>query len=124
QGLRDPKKRTFQIVRKNPDLILSLGRLVYDNDSQAKDLIDVQEPRWSSEDPWKPDNPKEPRRFEFAGVAPGAERAGADSTAWLRYHHLLRDRTRPELITDFSGYNSAKATTTSGQLQDIRSPGP
>jgi signal peptidase I len=99
------KGRKFTIVRKGPQQILALSRLVYDNDNQAKDLVAAKlPPRWSADDGWKPDNLAEPRVFEAAGKAP------VDS--WLRYRHLLpneeRTEVKPSLITDFLGYNSWK----------------
>jgi signal peptidase I len=87
----------FQIVRKKPDTILSMRRLVYDNDHPASDL---------------------PRSFDrwFGAAGSGWENAdkngfhnpgGDGDVRWLRYHHLLRNYApKPSLITDFVGYNS------------------
>lgn len=90
----------FQILRKGPDNILSMKRLVYDNDHQARDLKGKVPPRWAG-DGWTND--------EATGYL--HKKNGADKLAWLHYRHLLRDRgidnkVEPELITDFMGYNS------------------
>lgn len=85
----------YSIVRKVPADLMALRRLVYDNDHQDRDLPQ----RWNGGAAWKAENPAEPKRFVVSGD---------DKTlAWLRYSHLLRDGAgRPELITDFMGYNS------------------
>jgi signal peptidase I len=90
----------FEILRKSPDKILALRRLVYDNDQPARDLEGVLPPRWSGEDDagsWK--------RIEghgFRRTAPDTDRLD-----WLRYHHIVRHHgDRPQLITDLLGYNT------------------
>jgi signal peptidase I len=93
------KQGKFQILRKPPELVLTMRRLVYDNDHQALDLIGKQPPRWDSDPTWKPDNVQQPRSFTFPS-------GGQESIAWLRYRHLLRGEEKPSLITDFSGYNT------------------
>src|SRR5207245_2796261 len=41
----------FQMVRKSPDKVLALRRLVYDNDHEAKDLAaSLFPPRWAPEE--------------------------------------------------------------------------
>lgn len=120
----------FAIVRKSPSKILSMARPVYDNDHPAKDLLEKHyPPRWAPE---KEESNVGPRaanfedsrargRDENAWLADGANgfrhpgRSGA--LAWLRYRHLIVDRStemspkppseiRPELITDFLGYDT------------------
>ncbi len=86
----------FQIVRKPPELILTMQENVYDNDHPAKDLHAA---RWAARDKdgaWKADD------------AHGFRLAAADDKAhWLGYRHLLRgEEDRPQLITDFMGYNT------------------
>jgi signal peptidase I len=96
----------FEIVRKSPETILAMRRIVYDNDHPAKDLKDTP-PRWWSkdEDVWRAD-----------GTAFRAGTAGADQPAWLRYRHLRRDRgDKPTLITDFMGYNTWLPHTPPGE---------
>jgi signal peptidase I len=89
----------FEIIRKEPAKILALRRVVNDNDFQAADL--KGKPRWQAEGPWKLDDAAQPRRFEHAATS-------EPQTHWLTYRHLLRDSDRPQLITDFTGYNTAK----------------
>ncbi len=94
------REHKFQILRKNPENVLAMKRIVYDNDHQAKDLKGKLKPRWSGED-WKED---EGTGLQFPGGETGR-------LAWLRYHHYLRDHVRAgeqelTLITDFMGYNS------------------
>jgi signal peptidase I len=102
----------FQILRKPPEVMLALRRIVHDNDYQAKDLVGKVPPRW---DPaatvgWKGDQP-----HSFVHNGSGTE-AGVD---WLRYQHILRPHAdgvvaggldpksfKPRLITDVMGYNS------------------
>jgi signal peptidase I len=91
-----------RIIRKTTPEILTMRRLVYDNDHQAVDLKGKVRPRWESEGAWTPDDPLEPHRFQSA--APG------DKTSWLHYRHYIPDDERQhvsrELITDFMGYNT------------------
>jgi signal peptidase I len=96
----------IEMIRKAPEVLLALRRLVYDNDHQAQDLRDALPPRWAGEDGWKAAGP---RGFRFGG-------RDNHRLHWLRYRHILRppdrpvepdDRQRPpELITDFMGYNT------------------
>jgi signal peptidase I len=87
----------FQIIRKGPDNILAMRRLVYDNDHPASDLPRAFD-RWRGDggSGWEADDKN------------GFRNAGGDGEVrWLRYSHLLRtDGGRPSLITDFIGYNS------------------
>jgi signal peptidase I len=108
----DPRARAlfhdgkYTILRKPPGTMLAMRRMVDDNDHQAKDLAGVLPPRWVvSNGDWA------------AHAASGFRHAGQPSPdiAWLRYQHILRpddwpnvteDDKRPQLIRDFSGYNS------------------
>jgi signal peptidase I len=100
QALGEGKTR-FTIIRKRPDKALALRRPVYDNDHPAKDLVGKVPPRWAGEgdSDWaahEPNGFRHPLREE-------------SKTAWLRYRHLLRPlngQAKPELITDFVGYNT------------------
>lgn len=87
----------FHVLRKSPDVILAMSRLVYDNDHQPRDLAgDKDLQRWTTDGNWKPDNAREPRRYDHSG-----------EMSWLRYRHVLRDAPgKPQLITDFMGYNT------------------
>ncbi len=94
------KSGQFVIVRKRPDTILSMRRLVYDNDHPASDLgLD----RWRGAG-WVADDK---HGFHAAG--------DGDEVRWLRYSHLLRTYTpKPSLITDFMGYNTWESSLHSG----------
>jgi signal peptidase I len=86
----------FQIIRKPPETMLAMRRIVYDNDHPARDLPGPEWERWAG-GAWSPAG----RGFAHA-AGPGK------STDWLYYRHLLRSGGgKPQLITDFMGYNSA-----------------
>jgi signal peptidase I len=97
------QNRGFEIVRKSPDKYVALRRIVFDNDCQANDLRG-RLPRWGADAAWKPDDAQQPRRFEH--------NAGASGTNWLTYRHILRTSERPQLITDFTGYNAGNGKIT------------
>jgi signal peptidase I len=83
----------FQIIRKPPETMLAMRRIVYDNDHQARDLA---EKRWGGEG-WSAAD----KNRTFAHPADGSE------TDWLTYQHILRRSDgKPQLITDFMGYNT------------------
>jgi signal peptidase I len=112
----------FQILRKPPSKVLALRRIVYDNNHQAKDLLEKRvPPRWAPEkdgpgidtqqyqlkrdrapkDAWIPDG-----KFGFQHKGNQGE-----ETDWLRYRHLIVSRgsnapAEPQLIQDFMGYNT------------------
>lgn len=95
----------FKILRKPPNVMLALRRIVYDNDHQAKDML--QFPRWA---PAKGSGWKIDKQHSFQFSATNAEKVD-----WLRYRHLVRPKDgpiagvrelKPELITDVMGYNS------------------
>jgi signal peptidase I len=98
----EDKKGGFVIIRKKPDTLLAMMRLVYDNDHQAKDLSGPDFQRWQpvGEGGWAADG-KTGFRHDGSGAEP----------SWLRYRHVLPTRDRggvekPQLITDFMGYNT------------------
>jgi len=103
------RKGQFQIIRKKPENILSMMRIVFDNDHPSR--FDP-----ASTDRW---------RFEgrsWTAVAPhgfrhdGSDRGDFD---WLRYHHIERDKPgRPALITDIMGYNTYQSNGHSPLLGD------
>jgi signal peptidase I len=121
----------FQMIRKPPDKVLALRRLVYDNDHPAQDLVEAHfPPRWapesSAEDRTRRDasNYLEARQQaakDAAWVSDGPHGfrhpARQASLAWLRYRNLIVERSpetrlsvraadiKPELITDFMGYD-------------------
>jgi signal peptidase I len=102
----DPNRK-FEIVRKKPDVLLALSRLVYDNDTQAQDLVKRGlKPRWSVGQGWNSDDAQQPKVFTHGE---GGE------LAWLRYRNLVPDDERQtehaELITDLMGYNTGKGNS-------------
>lgn len=89
----------FQIVRKPPDKVLALRRIVYDNDHPAKDLVGRLPARWADEDSngtWKTDG----TTFQHG--------ESGKKIDWLRYRNILRTLGRPQLVTDFLAYNSKR----------------
>jgi signal peptidase I len=87
----------FGILRKKPENILSMCRIVYDNDHQARDLQKGDFQRWQPEadNNWTTTDKK---AFQFNA---------SPNTSWLRYRHILRNNPdRKQLITDFMGYNT------------------
>jgi type IV secretory pathway protease TraF len=105
----ESKRMGFHILHKPPDVMLALRRIVYDNDFPAKDLKEANFPaRWAQQTPGTWDNGGD-NSFEAKATSKSTD------INWLIYQHILRpldwpegkDRKhRPQLITDFSGYNS------------------
>ena len=107
----------FHIIRKPPDVMLALRRIVYDNDYQASDLGSAFK-RWapSEKSSWKASD--DFREFSHAGGK------GADID-WLRYENLIPPGNRPEpppnvkppreLITDFESYNQFELQRPAGR---------
>jgi signal peptidase I len=108
------KEGKFSILRKPPDVMLALKRIVYDNDHPARDLqrpppdVNVLPPRWDKDrgqgGSWTTDT-----AHGFHNTGQGGR------NEWLRYQHITRPASwpkvgeqdqKPKLITDFSGYNS------------------
>jgi signal peptidase I len=96
----------FKILRKPTATMLTMRRLVYDNDHQPKDLQGKLPPRWTPQSGnWV---------IGDGGTTFQHENAPGKEVAWLRYQHILRPSTpeikevdrKPQLIRDFSGYNS------------------
>ena len=93
------EKDLFEIIRKSPEVMLAMMRLVYDNDHPAKDLKGPEYQRWQPADraAWSPSGAN---GFAHDGSA-------AAETQWLRYRHILRGSPdKPRLITDFTAYNT------------------
>ena len=99
------EKGKFEIVRKPPAVMMTMRRIVYDNNYQAADLK-MLAPRW---DPrtgsgWTASGDR--RSFTFVAKEKG-------DIDWLSYQHIIRPegpivgnaRIKPRLITDFMGYN-------------------
>jgi signal peptidase I len=92
------EQQKFQILRKPADIVLSMMRLVYDNDHPAKDLTAPEYQRWvpTRDSSWT----EKPDQRAFLN-------SGGPETTWLRYRHVLRDNPgKSQIITDFMGYNS------------------
>ncbi|MHB1423049.1 MAG: S26 family signal peptidase [Gemmataceae bacterium] len=95
------KEGQFQIIRKSPEKILSMMRLVFDNDHLSNSNPALTE-RWTSKE----------RSWSAQGEH-GFRREGGDAGQkdwdWLTYRHVLRDNQgnpiTPALITDIMGYN-------------------
>ena len=102
----------FTILRKPPNAMLTMRRIVYDNDYQAKNLEGKVEPRWLPRPGWQANDDNKPTEFTRRDDAP------ADS--WLTYQHytfkhgkdeqgndqpLPAGKMAPELIKNFMGYN-------------------
>jgi signal peptidase I len=102
----------FEILRKSPDLIVAMRRLVYDNDHQPKDLAGKIR-RWQDRGGWTANSEQTPTVFRQKG-------ASGEHPQWLRYQHLLVDwgnkeplqqvpaDLKPQLIRNFMGYNTGE----------------
>lgn len=102
EALKRFHDRQFAILRKKPEVLLAMRRIVYDNDHQARDLVDDRNAagyqRWV---PWPDSGWQSHDRTGFK------HDGSTQETAWLRYRHVLRNSPdRPQLITDFMGYNT------------------
>jgi Signal peptidase, peptidase S26 len=93
------KRNEFQILRKPPEVIMAMRRIVYDNDHPATDVTIPRWVNWGDVAGWVADSNKHTFHHESASEG---------SLKWLRYQHIIgrRGRTKPELITDVMGYNS------------------
>jgi signal peptidase I len=95
----------FTILRKAPDVMLALRRIVHDHDHQAADLIGKVPPRW---------NPDAKSGWKAEQAHSFVHKGDTNEVDWLRYQHLLRPKgvlipnmdVKPQLITDTMGYNS------------------
>jgi signal peptidase I len=102
------------IIRKTPSVMVALRRIVYDNDFQAKDMVNF--PRWAPAtkgSQWVGD-----KRFGFSRAD-----AKAEQVDWLRYQHRVRPKEgpppadlKPQLITDFMGYNAFETSDRHGHI--------
>jgi signal peptidase I len=99
----------FQPLRKPPDVMMALRRIVNDNDYQASDLVNMVKPRW---------NPDATKGWKADGSKGFLHKGDNDAVDWLRYQHLVVERSpekppvgnrefKPQLITDIMGYNTA-----------------
>jgi signal peptidase I len=98
----EKNKSLFQIVRKPPETMLAMRRIVFDNDHQPKDLPPE---RWEMKqnNGWTADG----LGFRYTVFANAKSRVPPSN--WLYYQHVLRDSGgKPQLITDFMGYNTPR----------------
>jgi signal peptidase I len=125
----------FQMIRKPPDTVLALRRLVYDNDHPARDLMEANLPaRWAPEAGTNGVTTTSRNTTDYLQARRQAEKeadwipdgphgfrhpARPGDFAWLRYRNLIIERSaetrlsakaptdiKPQLITDFMGYDS------------------
>jgi signal peptidase I len=118
-AVRAFKAGEFQMLRKTPDLIDAMKRIVFDNDHQAQDLIAKNvKPRWQDRGGWAANDPASPKVFRQNG-------GSGEQPQWLRYQHLIYARSntqplgappeaQPDVIRNYMGYNT-------GELADGRS---
>jgi signal peptidase I len=96
----------FRLIRKTDAQLAEMMRLVYDNDHQARTLVEKGvPPRWgpaAAGDGWAADAPTAAKSFTHTGPALG----------WLRYRHLVADQwdelgkdPKPGVVDNFLGYN-------------------
>ncbi|HLW65047.1 MAG TPA: S26 family signal peptidase [Gemmataceae bacterium] len=90
----EPQPGDFEIVRQGPEEILSMRRIVNNNDFQPKDLADQGIQRWQfAKGNWSGDDASKPKTFTFA------PKDASQTTEWITYHHLVyhRDERAREL---------------------------
>jgi signal peptidase I len=122
----------FNIARKPPDKLLAMLQPVFDNDLMPRIAKDGWPARWTadktSDGAWKSDDWA---TFQTDGTAQGER--------WLRYHHLVpsfRDwqvmqregstaslDLQPQLITDFTAYNTARTRGVNNPSPELDSLG-
>lgn len=100
------RKGQFQIIRKDPENILAMMRLVFDNDHASKSNP-------ASTDRWKI------AEGGWTALPDHGFRSDGNGSAWLRYRHILREYPDKEaLITDMMGYNTYQSNGHSPLLGD------
>jgi signal peptidase I len=98
----------FKMVRKPPDVIMTMRRIVNDINFQPRDLKNVVPPRW---------NPKTTKAWQAEDPRVLTHKGDTEAVDWVRYQHLVVERSsldpvaggrtvKPQLITDRMGYNS------------------
>jgi signal peptidase I len=87
----------FDIVRKTPDEILAVRRIVFDLDQQPKSIQGVRRVRW---------HPQGNQGIGWRMDEAGFTHAGGD-LSWMCYQHLNPwDNEGPYYIDDYLGYNT------------------
>jgi len=93
------KKGKYELVRKSPEEIMAVRRIVYDLNHQPQSLQGVRRTRWHSTEDDGNGFEMEEKGFKHLGDAPG----------WIRYQHInpWDDSTLlPYYIVDDIGYNA------------------
>lgn len=93
------KEGGFDIVRKTPDQILAMRRMVFDLDHQPKSLSGVRRTRWHPSSNEGTGWEMEATGFRHVGGEPG----------WVRYQHIdpwNKNEVKPHWIVDHLGYNA------------------
>ena len=96
---------SFEILRKPPDVMMALRRIVYDNDFPAKDMKTLPA-RWepAKDSAWADE---ERNALQVSRGKAGAESIGCGIATWCGPTTGQPPATwKPELITDFMGYNA------------------
>jgi signal peptidase I len=101
--------RKFEIIRKPPEVMMAMRRIVNDNNFQPLDMKTFAS-RWQPKDGSGWDMAPDRKTFSFKAGAP----KDGDDIDWLTYQHLIRPegplvlnaKIKPRLITDTMGYNS------------------
>jgi signal peptidase I len=106
------KEHGFTIQRKPVGTMMAMRRIVFDNDFPPRDARYTLPPRWQGEGNWL-DLPKTEHGFRHNGEP-------AEQVDWLRYRHYVRSSkdSKPQLITDFMGYNSQQTSGAQGSDYD------
>jgi len=92
------RRGRFEIVRKSPDEILAMRRIVFDLDRQPKSLEGIRRMRWHAQEV----------KSGWAMQEAGFRHEGASDVEWMRYQHIdpwNRDAIVAYLIIDYLGYN-------------------
>jgi len=114
--------RKLEIIRKPPEVMLAMRRIVNDNNFQPSDMK-IFPSRWQPKDGSGWAMAADRKTFGFKGGA--GKFALADETDWLTYQHLIRPEPplvgnvalKPRLITDMMGYNAFNLHLESKQHQ-------
>lgn len=104
-----PRETGFEIMRKSPEQILALRRLVHDNDFQP---AQQKTSRWTNEakSNWCGDHPSTSRAFT----------SNSEERGWLCYRHFGSGASeKPELIRDFFGYNASSMFGSENWVGDL-----
>lgn len=115
--IREGDRPDFTIARKPPAKILAMLQPVYDDDHRPEKLLAAGWP-----ERWQPDEQSEGLWQISSGPREYRGGTAAEREIWLRYRHFVpswevwqaveegqkidTDRVRPQLISDFTSYNT------------------